>query len=326
MQKLFYEIGCRECFFSDDVKHHYVVKNGDPNLFKNITEYQVMKSIEGWRERDGYQCERCESTNIEVLNVSSEHYRIYDSQRIMRRCQDEDQYMYSFGIDKVNGISKVKNNFFPKFYSDFLRAAVSLVEETIHDRPPSHFQAKNNGYFFICIASYPLNNDDTEVKVEKLGSIGITVDEILDSLNKCFSGTSIIVEKGIQKQEQIKLDFVFQSCDHVRYENDIQTSGPHGGANRIVKVEPNITGGDGYSVSIYNKDGVHPFWGDNIQMGHKQMEIINQLTNRIELRGFGKDTTGNSFSDYGLTILFSGGEPYRCILHMFDRGVSIDYY
>ena len=41
----------------------------------------------------------------------------------------------------------------------------------------------------------------------------------------------------------MKLDFVFKSSDHLRYENGRQVSGPHGGARRAVKVEPNLSGG-----------------------------------------------------------------------------------
>ena len=67
------------------------------------------------------------------------------------------------------------------------------------------------------------------------------------------------------------LNFLFESSDHLRYENGIHVAGPHGGANRAVKVEPNINGcsgynlqgGDGYIVTIYNLDGAHPVWQNN---------------------------------------------------------------
>lgn len=36
------------------------------------------------------------------------------------------------------------------------------------------------------------------------------------------------------------LNFIFKSSDHLRYENGEHVSGPHGGARRAVKVEPNI--------------------------------------------------------------------------------------
>lgn len=123
----------------------------------------------------------------------------------------------------------------------------------------------------------------------------------------------------------MKLDFVFKSSDHLRYENGNHVSGSHGGAGRAVKVEPNISGGEGLTVTLYNLDGNHPVWQNNVQMAPKQMKIIKETNDKIVLRGYGHDAMGASFSDYGLTINLKNGELYNCILHMHDRGVDIEY-
>jgi len=124
----------------------------------------------------------------------------------------------------------------------------------------------------------------------------------------------------------MKLDFVFKSSDHIRYERGNHVSGPHpGGARRAVKVEPNISGEKGVSVSMFNLDGNHPVWQNNVQMAAKQMEIVKENANEIVLRGFGKDAMGSPFSDYGLTIKLKGQEIQACILHMFDRNIDIEY-
>lgn len=123
----------------------------------------------------------------------------------------------------------------------------------------------------------------------------------------------------------MNLNFVFKSPDHLRYENGIHVSGPHGGAARAIKVEPNISGGEGYTVTLYNLDGNHPVWQNNIQMTPKQMKIMQQANDKIVLRGYGYDMMGNSFADYGLTIHFSNGQVNKCILHMHDRNVDIEY-
>lgn len=141
------------------------------------------------------------------------------------------------------------------------------------------------------------------------------------------------------KNSSMKLDFVFKSSDHLRYENGRHVSGPHGGAGRAVKVEPNINGcegydiknGDGYIVTVFNLDGNHPVWQNNVQMTPKPMRIVNQTTDKITLRGYPTramspfgwvDFDG---SDYGLTIKLKNGELDNCILHMHDRGVDIEY-
>ena len=127
------------------------------------------------------------------------------------------------------------------------------------------------------------------------------------------------------KKSNMKLDFVFKSSDHLRYENGRHVSGPHGGAGRAVKVEPNINGGEGVSVTMYNLDGNHPVWQNNVQMAPKQMKVIEQTNDKIVLRGYGHDAMGGSFADYGLTIKLKNGELENCILHMHDRGVDIEY-
>ena len=117
------------------------------------------------------------------------------------------------------------------------------------------------------------------------------------------------------------LSFQFNSSDHIRYENGVHVSGPHGGAPRAVKVEPNISGGRGYTVTIYNTDDQYV-----VQMTPKQMEIIKQDSNQIILRGFGSDFFGGSFADYGLTINYIDNQIDDCILHLLDRNVAIKYF
>lgn len=137
----------------------------------------------------------------------------------------------------------------------------------------------------------------------------------------------------------MNLDFVLKSPDHLRYENGKHVSGPHGGAGRAVKVEPNVNGcegydiesGDGYIVTVFNLDGNHPLWQNNVQMTPKPMRIISQSSDKIILRGYPTramspfgwiDFDG---SDYGLTINIKNGQIENCILHMHDRNVDIEY-
>lgn len=118
----------------------------------------------------------------------------------------------------------------------------------------------------------------------------------------------------------MNLSFQFNSSDHIRYENGVHVSGPHGGAPRAVKVEPNNSGGGGYTVTIYNTDDQYV-----VQMTPKQMKIMEQNSNQIILKGFGSDLFGVSFSDYGLTINYNDDEIDNCILHLYDRNVDIKY-
>lgn len=124
-----------------------------------------------------------------------------------------------------------------------------------------------------------------------------------------------------QEERKLDLKFVFHSSDHLRYENGIHVSGPHGGAPRAIKVEANINGNDGYSVTMFNTDGGQAV----VQMAPKQMKILENNGEKIILKGYGRDAYGASFADYGLTIHHSNGNIKKCILHMYDRGVDIEY-
>ena len=66
-------------------------------------------------------------------------------------------------------------------------------------------------------------------------------------------------------------------------------------------------------------------------MTPKPMKIVNQTSDKIVLRGhpveamspFGYiDFNGQ---DYGLSIFYKNGDVEKCILHMHDRNVDIEY-
>lgn len=68
------------------------------------------------------------------------------------------------------------------------------------------------------------------------------------------------------------MQLFFHSSSHQRFENN-KAVGDHQFCNRVVKVEPNLTGYRGYKlrprdgviVSIFNLDANHPIWGNNYQ-------------------------------------------------------------
>jgi hypothetical protein len=120
----------------------------------------------------------------------------------------------------------------------------------------------------------------------------------------------------------MNLNFLFKSSSHKRFENGILTAPAQPGVNRAIKVEP---GKGDLMVTIYNLDGNHPVWQDNVQMAPKQMRVVQQQSDKVILRGYGLDAMGTPFSDYGLTIEFTDDQVSKCILHMHDRNIDIEY-
>ena len=126
----------------------------------------------------------------------------------------------------------------------------------------------------------------------------------------------------------------FDSSDHVRFQNGKDVSGHNYGCNRRFVIEKNIEGGEGYTVTMYNLDGLHPLWKDNIQMAPKRMHIVSVNDNIVELRGYGYDKNAlamgaplsdASFASYGIVLLFENSAIKRIQLNMYDRNISIVY-
>lgn len=118
---------------------------------------------------------------------------------------------------------------------------------------------------------------------------------------------------------------VFDTSDHIRFQNGQNVFGHNYGCNRRLVIEKNIEGGEGYTVTMYNLDGVHPFWQNNIQMAPKRMKVISVNDNIVELRGYGLDQLGGNFADYGVVLLIEDSEIIRLQLNMFDRNTCIVY-
>lgn len=120
-------------------------------------------------------------------------------------------------------------------------------------------------------------------------------------------------------------EYKFDSTDHVRYQNGENVSGHNYGCHRQVEIKNNINGGEGYTVTIFNLDGNHPLWGNNVQMAPKQMRIISHSDSVVSLRGYGQDMMGGNFSDYAIDIHFKNKEVIKIVLKMLDRNIELEY-
>ena len=127
---------------------------------------------------------------------------------------------------------------------------------------------------------------------------------------------------------------VFDSSDHIRFQNRQDVSGHNYNCHRRLVIEKNIQGGKGYTVTMYNLDGVNPLWQNNIQMAPKRMKIVNVDGNIVDLRGYGYDEHAlamgaplevASFENYGVMLMIEDNRIIRAQLNIYDRNVSIVY-
>jgi len=125
-------------------------------------------------------------------------------------------------------------------------------------------------------------------------------------------------KSGSNKPSIDLTDFKFVSDDHTRIQNGQKSNANNKGAWRGIRVQ--TSDNKTFTSTIYNLSGTHPIWGDNIQMAPKQMKIIEQNDEKIFLRGFGTDTMGASFADYGITLHKQNGSIDKVTEIVYSKG------
>ena len=138
---------------------------------------------------------------------------------------------------------------------------------------------------------------------------------------------------SLQNQEiSIFEPFTFQSTCHQRYENGIPVGGLQN-CTRTIRVEKNTNGcsgyllepGIGYIVKMFNDDLGRP------NMSDKPMKIIRKTINEVEFRGFLIEARTPfgwqeiDYSDYGFVVYYEKEQIKKCVLHMYDRNIYIEY-
>lgn len=138
--------------------------------------------------------------------------------------------------------------------------------------------------------------------------------------------------KAEREQAESVQPFTFQSNCHQRYEKGRPVQGLQD-CLRTVSVVKNTNGcpgyrlqpGIGYIVKIYNDDLGKP------NMSDKPMKVVRKTADMLELRGFQIEAQTPfgwqevDYSDYGFVVHYKEGKVDKCVLHMYDRNVRIEY-
>lgn len=129
------------------------------------------------------------------------------------------------------------------------------------------------------------------------------------------------------------VDLVLKSTHHQRYQNGVPVMGAQY-CNRTIKIENKVfkemfnglevTLKDGFLVTMWNMDTLTPVQ----QMQPKLMEMVADMGDKILLRGVTLKTNGivaYDNKDYGMTLHLRNRNVVKCVLHIYDRGVDIEY-
>lgn len=128
-------------------------------------------------------------------------------------------------------------------------------------------------------------------------------------------------------------DLVLKSTHHQRYQNGIPVMGSQY-CNRTIKIENkvfkemfnglDVTPKEGFLVTMWNMDMPVP----TQQMQPKLMEMVADMGDKILLHGVTLKAMGVvafDNKDYGITLYLKNRNVVKCVLHLLDRGVDIEY-
>lgn len=129
------------------------------------------------------------------------------------------------------------------------------------------------------------------------------------------------------------VDLVLKSTHHQRYQNGVPVMGSQY-CNRTIKIENkvfkemfnglDVTPKEGFLVTMWNMDMPVP----TQQMQPKLMVMSADTGDKILLRGVQLQAMGvvaYDNKDYGITLHLKNRDVVKCVLHMYDRGVDIEY-
>ena len=129
------------------------------------------------------------------------------------------------------------------------------------------------------------------------------------------------------------VDLVLKSTHHQRYQNGIPVMGSQY-CSRTIKIENkvfkamfnglDVNPKEGFLVTMWNMDMPTP----TQQMQPKLMVMVANTGDKIELRGVQLRAMGvvaYDNKDYGITLHLRNRNVVKCTLHMYDRGVDIEY-
>ncbi len=135
-----------------------------------------------------------------------------------------------------------------------------------------------------------------------------------------------------KQEEKVLSNFDYNSTCHQRYENgkpvrDLQI------CTRYIKIRKNtngcsgyqLTNGDGYILTATNGEMGKP------QFAPKPMRVVKFTDTEILLKGYTISAQTPfgwqdiDLSDYGFSIILKNGVAQKCILHLYDRNVDIEY-
>ncbi|WP_300436221.1 hypothetical protein [Christiangramia sp.] len=124
-------------------------------------------------------------------------------------------------------------------------------------------------------------------------------------------------------------DIYFKSKKYIIHDKELDTSMCKLGEPKAIKIEPQIDGKNGFTVTIFKVTGFTPFWGNKVELALRHMDIVELSLEKSFLRAcnhsLGKDSRPSKKSDYGLSIYHPNNQIERIILHKYHKNKELEF-
>lgn len=157
------------------------------------------------------------------------------------------------------------------------------------------------------------------------GELGREEVKILFSV---FENAGIKIEDPGLPSEVFNIsDVYFKSSRHIFHKRDEDISEKNS-EKRAIKIEPNINGDKGVTVTTFKLGGFIPIWGNKVELTPKHMDIVELHSNRSLLKGYGEESHEDPekrHSNYSLSIFHPNNEIEKIVLHKHHLKTDIEF-
>jgi hypothetical protein len=202
MSTIKYVQACRDCFRCDGVNRHLTDFERNPKLqFRDyLTEFEIMENIEDWIDENDIVCDFCESNNLDLIDIELDNQKLYEFSKLDNYCTTNNSSFFILNLSKTANQIEIKTGG-KKFIEKILQTNfLKKIINTVKTRPNNNFYEQLKGSCFICVSGKKDSLSLDEIIVESYTTVGLSRQEIYDSIITIANQLDIKLDETIGKK------------------------------------------------------------------------------------------------------------------------------
>lgn len=151
-------------------------------------------------------------------------------------------------------------------------------------------------------------------------------EEEIKILFSVFENVGIKIEKPGNSLSIFDVsDIYFRSSRNIQYHSEREIS-EEKKEKRAIKIEPNIEGKKGFTLTTFKLNGFIGLWGNKVDLTPKHMDVVELNPEKSLLKGY-EDISwaGKKHSNYSVSIYHPNNKIEKIILHKLHKKIEIEY-